>query len=148
MDLTRSTSRLELARAEPRQQTQGDDSVADLATRLAQESAALVGVELRRLTVEVRHRGRDATRAVVSGVIAGGLAIVGMISLAGGSVLYLGRMWQDYAAGAFATGVLFMLFALATTFVLISAMRCLTRTGGEPSAGADAAPERSPSDGT
>jgi len=148
MDLTRSTSRLDLARAEPRQQTHGDDSVAELATRLAQDGVALAGVELRRLTVELRHRGRDATRALVAGIFAAGFAVVGTIALAGGAVLYLGRMWQDYAASAVATGVLFLLFALATGLILISAIRCLTGTGGEPGPDAGEARERSPGDGT
>ncbi len=148
MAIMRSAPGLDLARTEPAPADQ-DSSFADLATRLAQESVALAGVEIRRLGVEVRHRRRHAVRALASGIIAAGLAGVGAMALAGGAVLYLGRMWQDYAAGAAATGVLFLLLAGGVSFVLISAIRGLTRAAEhDTSPGTGNAPERNRTDGT
>ncbi len=143
MAITRSAPGLELARKEPAPAEQ--DSLGELATRLAQESVALAGLELRRLGVEVRHRRRHAARVVAAAIAVTWLAAVAALALACGAALYLGRMWQDYAAGAAATGVLFLLLAAGATCFLVSASRSLTRA--LPDASADA-PERNGTDGT
>lgn len=142
MAIMRSAPGLDLARTEP---PPADDSLGELATRLAQESFALAGVELRRLSVEVRHRRRHAARVVAAAIAVTWLAAVAALALAGGAVLYLGRMWQDYAAGAAVTGVLFLLLAGGATLFLISASRSLTRALPGPSPDA---PERNRTDGT
>jgi uncharacterized membrane protein YqjE len=141
MALTHTSARLDLARIEPREP--GDDSVANLATRLAHESVALAGVEIRRFGAEVHERRRYVTRAAVAGAVAVALALVGIVALAGAAVLYLGRTWQSYAAGALATGVLLVLFALAMSWVVATALRCLTAPTREANRDAQPAQERS-----
>lgn len=143
MAITRSAPGLDLARTELAPADQ--DSFGDLASRLAQESVALAGVELRRLGVEVRHRRRHAARVVAAAIAVTWLAAVAALALACGAMLYLGRMWQDYAAGAVATGVIFLLLAGGASCFLISASRSLTRP--LPGPGPDA-PERNQTDGT
>ena len=147
MAIMRSAPGLDLARTEPA--PADHDSLGELAGRLAQESVALAGVELRRFGVEVRQRQRHAVRALDAGVVVAALASVATMALAGGAVLYLGRMWQDYAAGAAATGVLLLLLAGGASCVLISAMRGLTRAAEhDASRGAGSPPERNRTDGT
>lgn len=152
MAITRSAPRPDLARSEPASaKHHGDDSVAELAKRLAQESVALADVELRRLGAAVRQRQREAARVVTAGALAASLAAVAVATLAAASILYLGRLWQDYAAGALATGVLLLALAAAAAAVLVRGIRNLTRAEHEPIRGALQARElveRSPSDGT
>jgi uncharacterized membrane protein YqjE len=143
MAITRSAPGLELARPEP--PPADHDSLGELATRLAQESVALAGVEIRRLGVEVRHRRRHAARVLVSAIVVTWLAAVGAMALAVGAILFLGRLWQDYAAGAAAAGVLFLLVAGGAACFLVRASRDLTRALPDP--GPDA-PERNRIDGT
>jgi uncharacterized membrane protein YqjE len=145
MAITRSAPGLDLARTGSAPAEQDSDSLGELATRLAQESVALAGIELRRLGVEVRHRRHHAARVVTAAIAVTWLAAVALLALACGAALYLGRMWQDYAAGAAATGVVFLLLAGGATCLLVSASRKLTRA--LPDASADG-PERNRTDGT
>jgi uncharacterized membrane protein YqjE len=142
MNLTRTAPRLAPAQVEPGSTPQADGSVADLATRLAQEGMQLAALELRRLGAEVRERRRHVVRAAVSALLGAVTAVIGIAALAGGSVLYLGRLWNDHAAAAAATGALFLLLAVAIGCVAVSALR---RVGG---ASTDEADERSPRNGT
>jgi uncharacterized membrane protein YqjE len=143
MAITRTPARLDLARIEPREARPDEDSLAHLATRLAQESVALASVEIRRLGAEVHDRRRYVARAAVAGTVAVALALVGVTTLAGAAVLYLGRMWQSYAAGALATGVLLVLFALAASWMVAAALRGLTEPTREANRDAEPAQERS-----
>ncbi|HKE16246.1 MAG TPA: phage holin family protein [Kofleriaceae bacterium] len=128
MALTRSEPRGALARVGPGTAAGlGQESVADLAARLAQESAALGAVELRRIGAEARRRGGQASRVAAAALLASTCAGAALAVLAVALILYLGRMWQDYAAGALATGVLLLLVALASGWMLLVAIRKLTR---------------------
>jgi hypothetical protein len=128
MALTRSEHRGALARVGPAAAADlGQESVADLAARLAQESAALGAVELRRIAAEARRRGGQASRVAAAALLASTCAGTALAALSVASVLYFGRMWQDYAAGALATGVLLLLVALAAARMLWLAIRKLTR---------------------
>jgi uncharacterized membrane protein YqjE len=124
----------------------GEPSMTDLATRLAQESIELAAVELRRFAAEVRQRQADATRAATALFLSGMFATVGIATLAGGAVLYFGRAWRDHAAAALATGGLLVLLALASAWFLMFAARRLGTAdhGGQ----GRKAEERSPGNGT
>jgi uncharacterized membrane protein YqjE len=127
MALMRSEPRTSLARIAPGTADPGQDSVAELAGRLAQESVALAVVEARRLGAEVRESGGQAARVAAAAFLVAVLIGVALSALAVAAILYLGRMWQDYAAGALATGVLLLLVALAAAWRLVAAIKRPTR---------------------
>lgn len=143
MDLTRTPPRLPPTGVESGLSSRDNGlSVADLTTRLAQEGIELAALQLRRLGVEVRERRRHAVRASVAVFLGAATAGIGIMTLAGGAVLYFGRMWGDHATAALATGGLLLLFAAAAGAVFASAMRGIA---GTP---ADEAQEGSPRNGT
>jgi uncharacterized membrane protein YqjE len=152
MAVTRTAPRQDLATTEVTGPArQGEDSVAELAKRLAHESVALADVELRRLGAAVRERQREAARVVAAGSLAAALAVVAVGTLAVAGVLYLGRMWQDYAAGALVTAVLLLILAGAAATAVVRGIRQITRAEHEPirrALMARQSVERSPSDGT
>lgn len=127
----------------PRPHTpEGEDSVADLATRLAQEGWDLAAVEVRRVAAELRERKQYATRAAIALMLGGGFAAAAIAVLATAAVLYLGQRWGNYAAGALATGVLLMVLAMVAGFTVMASAR---RFGRRKPAGESAARhERSP----
>jgi uncharacterized membrane protein YqjE len=132
MATTHSARQLDLAEIERSRRVEEEGSVAELATRLAQEGVGLVAVELRRLAAEVRVRKRYAAR--IAGALLLGVAFASMatISLAGGVILYLGRLWGDYGAAALAVGGLLLVVALVAALVVRSAVRQIGTDDGEP----------------
>jgi uncharacterized membrane protein YqjE len=132
MALTPRTSRVGLATIDPAALAQrerprspeAEDSVADLATRLAQEGWGLAGVEVRRISAELRERKHYAGRAAIALILGGTFGAVATLVLAAAAVLYLGETWGNYAAGALATGVVLLLLAIvAGATVMASARR-------------------------
>ncbi|SRR6266545_3283211 len=134
MAMTGTARQLDLTEVERGRHDEEEGSVAELATRLAQEGVGLVAVELRRLSAEVRRRRRYAGRTAAALLLGAACTSVGTMTLAGAAVLYLGRVWRDYAAAAAATGVLLLLAAVSAGWVLRSFARRIARadTAGEP----------------
>lgn len=147
MAVTRTSPRSDLARVEAATPNKGEDSMAVLATRLAEEGMALAAVELRRLGVEVGQRRRHAVRAVVAGIVAAGFAAAATAMLAVAVLLYLGRLWQDYAAGALAAGALLLVMASIGGRIVVSAMRRLVRIDAAPDRDGHALDKGDPRDG-
>ena len=125
MELQRPTTRLAPARAEPppngHPAVQEEESVAGLATRLAQQGLELAAVELRRLGGEVRERRRYAVRVVVALYLVRTFAALGLAVLAVGAVLVVGRMLDDYGIAALATGGVLLVAGIISAMVLTSA---------------------------
>jgi len=141
---TRTEPRLELAKIEPGLPGQGEGSMAELATRLAQESVSLAVVEVRRFVVELRERQRSAVRAAVALFLGAGLGLLSIATLTVGVILYLGSVW-NYAAGALVTGGALLLMTLVALAIARAAGRSVA--GPREPAGDDR-DERSPSHGT
>ncbi|HTE54326.1 MAG TPA: phage holin family protein [Kofleriaceae bacterium] len=141
MELQRTSSRLAPARVEPGTNGHGEESLAGLATRLAQQGLELASVELRRLGGEVRERRRHAVRAAVALYLVRLFAAVGIAALASGSVLYLGRLWGSYGAASLATGGVLIAAAIVAGMVLSSAAHRMVDSADDSEA-AGAADER------
>lgn len=135
MALTPRASQVGLAEMDPaalaRQQRahspEAEDSVADLATRLAQEGWELAAVEVRRVAAELRERKQYAGRAAMALILGGTFGTVATFVLATAAVLYLGQRWGNYAAGALATGVLLVLMAVAAGVTVMASARKFSR---------------------
>lgn len=125
MELQRPSTRLAPTRAEPppngQPAVQDEESLAGLATRLAQQGLELAAVELRRLGGEVRERRRHAVRVVVALYLVRTFAALGLAVLAVGAVLMVGRMLDDYGIAALATGGVLLLAGIISAMVLTSA---------------------------
>ena len=126
MELQRPSTRLAPTRAEPPPNGHpavhdDDESLAGLATRLAQQGLELAAVELRRLGGEVRERRRHAVRVVVALYLVRTFAALGLAVLAVGAVLVVGRMLDDYGIAALATGGVLLVAGIISAMVLTSA---------------------------
>jgi hypothetical protein len=128
MASTRMTPRLGSAPLEPgalaRANRNGDEeSLAKLTAKLAQQAVELAAVELKRIPYEMRQQRKEIVRASAALLFGSGFAAVGMASLVTGSILSLGRAWDNYGAAALATGGGLLVLTVIAFSIVVSATR-------------------------
>jgi uncharacterized membrane protein YqjE len=90
----------------------GDASVGELMSRLAQEGKELAALEVRRLRVEMKEQARRAATTAAAGYVAVELIALATLALGVAVFFVLADWWGNYAAAAFATSGLLAVAAV------------------------------------